>query len=216
MPTIRRLEPGTDPTAHPNILPGRNYRGLVILFAVVLACGLAAFFGSGPALALVTGKKNMPAATVTLMSAAQLTPSRTPTGAAGLTLSAITPSPTIPNTPSPIASPAVYVTVVHDTVQVTREVAIQVTSIVKVVITEIHNIPITVVVTVTPSKTPKPTASPTPTFPVLTSEPTEPPSPTATFSPTPEPSTEPTQIPTQTTQAPTEIITDSPTQETGE
>jgi hypothetical protein len=218
MPTIRRLEPGTDPTQQTNIPPGRNYKGLVILFAIVLACGLAAFFGSRPTLALVTGKKGTPTPTVTLMSPELLTPSRTPTGTAGLTLPAITPSPTLAQTETPDATPQIFVTVIHDQVVVTREVAVQVTSVVKVIMTQL--VPVTVMVTSAATKTPRPTATLTPTAtqtpPVLTAEPTEPPEATPTPSDTPTPSQTPTETETEVTEMPTATATDIPTQETGD
>lgn len=209
MPPIKRLEPGVDPTAQPNKLPGANYTRALLIAGAIFVCGILAFVMFDPLLTAIKGKKPTPTpsptgsatATGTLTATASLT--APPSGAPATAV----PSATQPaGSPAPTATPQIYVTTIKVPVQVqvTSLVYVPQTEIVRQTVVfvvtqlvEVTSPPVIVVVTATPTGTAKP-ATPTATWtPSPTPSPTVTSSPTWTLTATPTPSETPTEEVTQ-------------------
>jgi hypothetical protein len=208
-PKVTHLQAGEDPTSRPNPYPKGGLPKIVIIAGAVMAlaiCGLVSLFAYQAAAAKSnpTGTPGTPTALPSPTGEPTLTRSPTSTGQPQPVYASPTASPTPEQTrtPGPTQTPAVFVTVIHDRyeVEVTRQVpmvqTVVSTQLVTVYQTQqviVTSPPVFVIVTATPSTTPKPSVTPssTPTMPAPTATWTSTPSPTATEEP-PTPTSEPT------------------------
>lgn len=187
MPKIVKLEPGTDPTAQSNTLPGPGTGKLLVLALIMVFCSALSLGGW---FAVKAQTKPTPTITPTASQTYQVTPTQTaridPIASSGGARSEPTQTPAIfvtQLTGQPIEITKIVTYTNHTTIQQTVVVPVTVQVPVTVIVPATVVIKQTVIVTATPTDTPTPTLTPTATATMT---------PTASETPTPTPSETPT------------------------